>query len=54
MKKWQCIVSGLIYVEADGWPDDGIAPGTTSADADSVQVVTHRGSPSKPGAGRSS
>lgn len=28
MKKWQCIVCGLIYNEADGWPDDGIVPGT--------------------------
>jgi rubredoxin len=28
MKKWQCIVCGLIYNEADGWPDDGILPGT--------------------------
>jgi len=28
MKKWQCIVCGLIYDEAEGWPDDGIAPGT--------------------------
>ncbi|MGI4837102.1 MAG: rubredoxin [Janthinobacterium lividum] len=28
MKKWQCIVCGLIYDERDGWPDDGIAPGT--------------------------
>jgi rubredoxin len=28
MKKWQCIVCGLIYNEADGWPEDGIAPGT--------------------------
>jgi rubredoxin len=28
MKKWQCIVCGLIYNEAEGWPDDGIAPGT--------------------------
>lgn len=32
MKKWQCIVCGLIYDEADGWPDDGIAPGTRWAD----------------------
>ena len=30
MKKWQCIVCGLIYNEADGWPDDGIAPGQNS------------------------
>lgn len=28
MKKWMCIVCGLIYDEAEGWPDDGIAPGT--------------------------
>ena len=28
MKKWQCIVCGLIYNEAEGWPDDDIAPGT--------------------------
>jgi rubredoxin len=28
MKKWQCIVCGLIYDEAEGWPDDGIEPGT--------------------------
>ena len=27
-KKWQCVVCGLIYNEAEGWPDDGIAPGT--------------------------
>ena len=31
MKKWQCVVCGLIYNEADGWPDDGIAPGTLLA-----------------------
>ncbi|GAA6132408.1 MULTISPECIES: rubredoxin [Halopseudomonas] len=28
MKKWQCIVCGFIYDEAEGWPDDGIAAGT--------------------------
>jgi len=28
-KKWECIVCGLIYDEELGWPDDGIAPGTT-------------------------
>jgi rubredoxin len=28
VKQWQCIVCGLIYDEAEGWPDDGIAPGT--------------------------
>lgn len=28
MKIWQCIVCGFIYDEAQGLPDDGIAPGT--------------------------
>ena len=32
MKKWQCVVCGFIYDEAEGWPDDGIAPGTRSCD----------------------
>ena len=30
MKKYQCIVCGWIYDEADGWPQDGIAAGTNS------------------------
>ncbi|MFK7829955.1 MAG: FAD-dependent oxidoreductase [Congregibacter sp.] len=32
MRKWECIVCGLIYDEAKGWPDDGIAPGTVWED----------------------
>ncbi|MFG1795825.1 rubredoxin [Nocardia sp. NPDC049149] len=28
MKKYQCITCGLIYDERDGWPEDGIEPGT--------------------------
>lgn len=32
MRKWQCVVCGLIYDEAEGWPDDGIVAGTTWAD----------------------
>ena len=31
-KTWLCTICGLIYREADGWPDDGIAPGTRWAD----------------------
>ena len=27
-KTWTCLVCGFIYDEAEGWPDDGIAPGT--------------------------
>ncbi|WP_065724894.1 rubredoxin RubA [Acinetobacter baumannii] len=28
MNKYQCIVCGWIYAEAEGWPQDGIAAGT--------------------------
>ena len=28
MKTWQCIVCGFVYDEAEGWEEDGIAPGT--------------------------
>lgn len=28
MKMWQCLVCGLVYEEAKGWPEDGIVPGT--------------------------
>lgn len=27
-RKFMCVVCGFIYSEAEGWPDDGIAPGT--------------------------
>jgi rubredoxin len=27
-KTWMCLVCGWIYDEAEGVPDDGIAPGT--------------------------
>lgn len=29
MKKYMCLLCGFIYDEQEGWPDDGIAPGTT-------------------------
>ena len=28
MKKWQCVVCGLIYDEAKGWPEEGLEAGT--------------------------
>ena len=31
-KSFQCISCGFIYNEADGLPDEGIAPGTRWAD----------------------
>lgn len=32
MKKWQCRYCSHIYDEAEGDPDNGIAPGTPLAD----------------------
>lgn len=32
MKKWLCVICGLIYDEAKGWPADGIAAGTSWED----------------------
>ena len=28
MKTWACVTCGVVYDEALGWPDDGIAAGT--------------------------
>ena len=28
MRKYMCLVCGFIYDDAEGWPDEGIAPGT--------------------------
>ena len=27
-KIWLCVICGFLYDEKDGWPDDGIEPGT--------------------------
>ncbi len=27
-RSWMCVVCGFMYYEADGLPDEGIAPGT--------------------------
>ncbi len=32
MQKWQCFYCGYFYDEAEGSPDEGIAPGTKWAD----------------------
>jgi rubredoxin len=32
MKTFQCVVCGFVYDEAQGRPEDGIAPGTLWAD----------------------
>lgn len=36
MKKYLCLTCGLIYDESQGWPDDGIAPGTKWEDVPST------------------
>jgi rubredoxin len=28
MRKWECVVCGFIYDEAEGLPEEGIPPGT--------------------------
>lgn len=32
MKTWICVVCGLIYDEAKGWPEEGIPAGTAWCD----------------------
>ena len=32
MKRWQCVVCGFVYDEAEGLPEEGIAPGTAWVD----------------------
>lgn len=32
MKKYVCLICAYVYNEAEGWPADGIAPGTAWAD----------------------
>jgi len=27
-KTWECLLCGLVYNERDGWPEEGISPGT--------------------------
>lgn len=31
-RRWMCLVCGYIYDEAQGWPEDGILPGTAWED----------------------
>ncbi len=43
MKKWRCLVCDLIYDEAEGWPDDGIPPGTRWEDVPEDWVCPYCG-----------
>ena len=28
VKTWMCVICGFVYDEEEGWPEDGIKPGT--------------------------
>jgi rubredoxin len=43
VKRYMCMVCGLIYDEAAGWPDDGIAPGTKWEDVPETWVCPECG-----------
>ena len=38
MKRYLCLICGLIYDESEGWPDDGIDPGTKWEDVPDTWV----------------
>jgi rubredoxin len=44
-KVWQCLTCGYIYNEADGDPDEGLAPGTRWADVPEDWVCPECGTP---------
>lgn len=31
-QQYMCVICGLVYDEAEGWPEDGIEPGTRGED----------------------
>ena len=39
MKRYLCLICGLIYDESEGWPDDGIEPGTKWEDVPDTWVA---------------
>ena len=45
MKTWMCVVCGLIYDEEQGWPEEGIAPGTRWEDVPSDWTCPECGVP---------
>ncbi|MCK9512623.1 MAG: rubredoxin [Pigmentiphaga sp.] len=45
MKTYQCVVCGFVYDEAEGLPEDGIAPGTRWEDVPDDWACPECGSP---------
>ncbi len=45
MRKWECIICGFVYNEAEGLPDHDIAPGTRFDDLPDDWECPECGSP---------
>ncbi len=45
MKLWQCMTCGYIYNEAEGEPEDNIAPGTAWEDVPEDWICPECGTP---------
>lgn len=45
VKLWQCMTCGYIYNEAEGEPEDGIAPGTAWEDVPEDWICPECGTP---------
>lgn len=43
-RRYKCLNCGYVYDEAEGWPDDGIAPGTRWADVPDDWICPECGS----------
>ncbi|MGE0484260.1 MAG: rubredoxin [Gammaproteobacteria bacterium] len=43
-QRWRCLNCGYIYDEAEGWPEDGIAPGTRWVDVPEDWICPQCGS----------
>lgn len=43
-RRYKCLNCGYIYNEAEGWPDEGIAPGTLWADVPEEWICPECGS----------
>ena len=42
-KRYICVLCGFVYDEAQGWPDDGISPGTSWEDVSEEWVCPECG-----------
>lgn len=45
MRKWQCMICGFVYDEAEGLPEEGIPPGTRWEELPADWVCPECGAP---------